>query len=129
MYDFDFVSQYKSIEQEYLKTHDVKEVEMLCDELYRYELLKIFGMTELNIDLMNSTIDDIWEQLKMNTRFYNCVQIFKKNCIFDDDIMALTMLFNYDSLFIVHACISDILKFNTIEPINLTKLENFVRLE
>ena len=130
MYNFEFVSQYKKIEQEYISNnYEAEEVEMLCDELYRCELFKIFNMLDLDLPKMNLILDNLWEHLKGYTPFYECVQSFKKKCIFDDDIIAFSMLFNYDSLFIVHACISDFLKSNTIEPINLTNLENFVNNE
>ena len=128
MYNIEFVSKYKIIEQEYiLKNYEAEEVEMLCDELYRCELLKIFNMLDLDLVKMNSILDGVWERLKEYIPFYNCVQSFKSKCIFDDDILAFTMLFNYDSLFMVHACISDFLKSNTIERINLTNLENFCK--
>ena len=111
MYNIEFVSKYKIIEQEYiLKNYEAEEVEMLCDELYRCELLKIFNMLDLDLVKMNSILDGVWERLKEYIPFYNCVQSFKSKCIFDDDILAFTMLFNYDSLFMVHACISDFLK-------------------
>ena len=128
MYNIEFVSKYKIIEQEYiLKNYEAEEVEMLCDELYRCELLKIFNMLDLDLVKMNSILDGVWERLKEYIPFYNCVQSFKSKCIFDDDILAFTKLFNYDSLFMVHACISDFLKSNTIERINLTNLENFCK--
>jgi len=127
MYNFEFVSKYKQIEQEYIeKKYEEKEVEMLCDELYRCELLQIFNMLDLELPKMNEVLDNVWDQLKGYSPFYKCVQTFKSKCIFDDDILAFTMLFNYDSLYIVHACISDFLKCNIISPINLTNLEKFV---
>jgi len=129
MYNYEFVSQYKIIEQNYISAKlDIEEVETLCDELYRCELFQIFNMTELNFGQMNAMLDDVWDNyLKGFSPFYECVQTFKKTCIFDDDIIAFSMLFNYDSLYIVHACISDFLKCNIISPINLKNLEDFVK--
>ncbi len=77
-YLFDFDVKYKSIENELkekiaarTETSDddytLEDVENICDELYRYELMSVFGCTTFDNNKINLVSKILWDKTFYNT--------------------------------------------------------------
>ena len=115
MYNIDFCVKYKTIEEELLEKvkkgeEDYKEDDIytICNELYRYELLSVFQVDNLDDPLLEKNISNVWNIVKQNTDFMKIVETYREhiplcsNLVDEKDFIGLL---NYDTFFLVHRSI------------------------
>jgi hypothetical protein len=100
LYDTKMNLLYKETDDKYStdETVDQDDVVFLCDELYRHELLTVFGLEPKDIDKLTTKIEELYEVVK------SCPKL---NC---DNATSLMFLFSYESFFTTHVIICDFLK-------------------
>jgi hypothetical protein len=144
MYDIDFIVKYKSIELDLKKKfsinteeelgYTVDDVEKICDELYKHELLSVFRVDNMenNSEKVNEIIENIW--IKINT-YPDFLQIFNyyknintSNMLINSDDMLFISLFSYNTFYSLHKCICDYYKNNMIDKTHLDELLNEIML-
>lgn len=99
LYDTNMKLLYKETDDKYSldETVDQEDVVFLCDELYRHELLSVFGLEPTDIDKLTTKIEELYEVVKTSPEL---------NC---DNATSLMFLFSYESFFTTHLIICDFL--------------------
>ena len=102
------------------------------EQLYRIQLLQAFDLQTWNEEQINDTMIELFSLLVINADFKNILEkakenkeiidLFERLNIVNDDDLVFTMLFKYEYFDLLHSCIADILMFDSIHPIHLTKL-------
>ena len=99
LYDTTMKLLYKETDDRYSvdETVDQDDVVFLCDELYRHELLSVFGLEPKDIDKLTTKIEELYEVVK------SCSVL---NC---ENATSLMFLFSYESFFATHLIICEFL--------------------
>jgi hypothetical protein len=141
MYNIDFTVKYKQIEDELIekvkqqeeKKYTNEDIYNVCEELYRYEFLCAFGfikIEDVNDESIQLKMNEIWLLLKENIQFMELFHVYKENGPFgvlpmeDDDLFS--SMFNYDLFHILHKCICQIIKQQTIDEPLFSECKNHI---
>ena len=123
-YNFDFNIQYNTIEQDLLENikngereYNVDEVKLMCEYLYRVELLNIFNLDNINdIDDVehSNTMHDLWDIFKDQQDVEDILKCYQAcltgtYCMSHNEKYFYT-LFNFELLPFTHECISSFFK-------------------
>lgn len=96
---------YKETEDRYTNDSevDVDDLQFLCHELYKHELLAVFGLETQMIDFNELTrrIEEIYEFVKTNPKI---IELIEQNYI-ENDLTTFLSLFSYDTFHVVHKLI------------------------
>lgn len=144
MYDIDFIVKYKSIELDLKKKlttnteeelgYTLDDVEKICDELYKHELLCVFRVDNMenNSEKINEIIQNIWTKINCNQNFLQVFKYYKNintnTMLIDSDDMLFTSLFSYNTFYSLHKCICDYYKNNMIDKTHLDELLHEIML-
>lgn len=94
---------YKETEDKFTNDPEVDQddLQFMCQELYRYELLAVFGFQVDSVDFSELTnkIENTYPFIKDNEKI---VELIKANYI-EDDLTTYVSLFSYDTFHLVHA--------------------------
>lgn len=141
MYDTEFIVKYKSIEEELITKIDndkeecytKDEVYSICEELYRHELLKVFQVTDVLGVEMETTMNNIWNIVRLNERFMKVIETYNEKMLVSVNkeecgIHSFIMLFNYDLFFLLHPCICQFIQNQEVDDSLLDKLIEKINL-
>lgn len=96
---------YKETENKFMNDPEVDQddLQFMCNELYRYELLSVFGLDTQNIDFNELThrIEELYEFVKNNDQI---IELIKQNYI-ENELTTFLSLFSYDTFYDVHKLI------------------------
>ena len=125
MYNIDFCVKYKTIEEELLekikngeKDYCENDVFDICNELYRYELLSVFQVENLDNPLLEKNISEVWNIVKQNMDFMKIVETYRERIPLCSDLVDdkdFIGLLNYDTFFLVHKTICKCLQNDRID--------------
>ena len=148
-YDTTFDVKYNDIREELLEKvrrggveYSTEDVENICEELYRHELLSVFKATDINDDAINLAITDIFSRIITNILFKQTFEVIvtrfcKLNIDYDElssrihgassettpqrnlDLMVFSSLFTHKTFHITHKCIRHIM-LNIEDNVTLT---------
>ena len=97
-------------EDVFLETDEVNEAErvFIRNCIYRQDLLNIFNLEEFDDQAINNEISKLYEIIKGNEIFYNCMKkaATSLDCA-TDNITGLMLLLSFDHLCYVHPCICE----------------------
>ena len=120
-YNSNFNIQYNTIEQDLLENikngereYNVDEVKIMCEYLYRVELLNIFNLDNIDDVEHSNTMHNLWNIFKDQQDIeyiLKCYQTCSTGtyCISQNEQYFYT-LFNFDLLPFTHECISSFFK-------------------
>ena len=99
---------YKKTENKYIDddTVDIDEMNILCDELYRHELLKIFNINNPEFEELTQRIMEVYQKVKNNP---DVKTLIETNMLFDEEITFMS-LFSYNTMYIIYPVIVKILQ-------------------
>ena len=130
MYNINFEVKYKIIEEELMTKIDAGEdeyskedVQLICDELYRHELLSVFYVEKYD-DSIHTSIIELWNKIKENPKFLRIFNIYKKKTNLTDNEYIFIEMFNYHLFYAIHLLIKDFLENNNTNIYLL--LENII---
>ena len=103
-----------------------EEKEFIRNVIYRQELLDILGMEEYNEHEMTNKIHHLYEMIKTNKKFNECILHLENKFMVADGEIGLMMLFSYDYMYLTHICISEFLEIGEINEINIHNLQNAI---
>ena len=124
-YVVNFEIKYKSIERELKEKiaartecndddYTIEDVENICDELYKHELMSVFNCITFNQIKINNITKNLWEKLKENknvrenlSKILEEFRIKKFMGIEIDESTLFSSLFCYELLELTHQLISD----------------------
>jgi hypothetical protein len=104
------------VETDYV-TDDERDFIRNC--IYRQDMLNIFEIENFEPDVINASIETIYDLIRTNSKFVNIIKYIGKG----DDLMGLTILFSYDYLHLTHPCICQYIE--TCDA-NTTELEKII---
>ena len=124
-YDTEFIVKYKQIYDDLLVKlaeetdpgYTQEDAETLVDELYRHELLSVFGCDAIDEDKIVEIVGDVWDRIKEYAPFYSIFYRFLEKR-FPDDLeqiesvdqsILFTALFSFDWFYLVHPCLCEFL--------------------
>ena len=120
-YNVDFNIQYNMIEQDLLENikkgereYNVDEVKIMCEYLYRVELLNILNLDNIDDVEHSNTMHDLWDIFKKQQDVEDILKCYQTcltgtYCISHNEQYFYT-LFNFELLPFTHECISSFLK-------------------
>jgi hypothetical protein len=139
---------YKKYENEFLeKGYEMYELENICNEIYRIELLKSFYIVDTDENIEDSSETSIDKKLHMvnehiyllydylltvtdenfNTIFKECLQLISEQIFFTNDNtlnkQSVLILFSYDFFDLFYIIILDIIKYKTSPVGKLNELK------
>jgi hypothetical protein len=136
MYNTQFNVKYNDIEQELLhkinneniEEYSIKDVEDICNKIYRDELMAVFDLHIFDSKIIIQHIDNIYEKLILNTEFKNTIDnitSYYKNNLFEGDInnTLSIILFSQPLFHMTHKCICQHMKLGVIDNQLLSELE------
>ena len=125
MYNTKFICTYNNPLEVFLDTDNItnKEKELICDIIYRQELLNILGIEEYNIKTIDKALNDIYNKIKTNNDFCECMQKLAQKFMSNDDEFGLMIMFSFDYMDLTHICISEFLEKGQINKENMHKLK------
>lgn len=137
----DFECIYKKVEHKHLAeltrsengTIDVEEEEdimYLCEEVYREEFLKFFGVTFFEEDVINARVSKLSALLNEHARFSEILKTLSMKCnIFKEDSeQAFMQLFSYHFFHVMFDCIKQLVSPDESCELSFELLENAVEL-
>ena len=107
-----------------LITEDNEEEKGLKEMLYKIQLLQLFGLNELDEDVMNDTISDLYENIKNEPFIQELLEENPYKINFSNHELLFRTFFSYDFLDLFHRCLYN--HFNKLpmeESINKLKAE------
>ena len=118
-----------------IKDENVREKEDLCDLIYKYDLIIIFGLEdfleEIIIEKMNNLYAIMIESPEIQSICSNIYDYVNKNTtgVFnkinkDDKFEYFMVLFSYDNLYLFYPCICEYLDKGTISNEKIEALKS-----
>jgi len=97
---------YKQTETKYAHDDEVdkNDLDLLCNHLYRLELLRIFKLTHDDISTLSNHVYTLFNLLKLHPTITSLI----KTHFFVDDFTTFFTFFSYDLLYIAYPIISNI---------------------
>ncbi len=105
-------------------TEDNEEEKGLKEMLYKIQLLQIFGLNELDEDVMNNKMNSLYESIKNEPFITELLEDNPYKINFFNNELLFRTLFSYDFLDLFHKCLYN--HFNNLpmeESINKLKVE------
>ena len=132
---------------------DVEEFADVSELVYQAELLQVFDMTKNplysgasrsdsegerlesvtlvkdsgNVEFNAEQILELYNHVKPNTQFIECVEKAKDHHSCEDLEIAFMVLFSYDYFFLTHRCLCDFLNTGKINDSHITALKNAIK--
>ena len=147
-YNIDFDVKYKIIEKDFKEKilrgenknkynkedYDIDDVETLCNELYRHEYQSVFFYDENSYEKIEkdknipTVVGYLWNLLSVYEPFYKIFSLFKEsklreNIFSDKDDVIFSGMFCYEMFDVLHLCICDLLKTQSITSEHLDELQ------
>jgi hypothetical protein len=124
MYDINHSCIYKRIEVDFANhpKYTKEEVDILCENTYRADMLKAFGLDNFYEDAINNMVITNFNLCKHDKGLAECMTLLSK----DDLEFGFIIMHSYDYFYIAHACISDYLKNKKVEDHHLQMLKGVI---
>ena len=105
----------------FLKTDEVSDDErdFIRNCIYRQDILNIFKLDDFEPDVINASIEYIYDLIRYNSKFDDIIKYMGEG----DGLMGLTILFSYDYLHLTHPCICQYIETSDA---NTTELEKII---
>ena len=124
MYDCNYSCRYHR-EDVFLETDGANdyEKELIRDYLYKEDILEIFIIENNNIDLLDKSIDDLYDKIKESDELNDIMLVVasKNNTL--EPIIGLCILYCFDFMNFTHVCVSEYIKTKQISRENLETLQ------
>ena len=129
-YNTSFIVKYKSIEDELnvSSSSSKDDIETIIDELYRHEILSVFKTDDIYEDKISTTLEQLWNKMSPYTPFRELFETYKEKCMNPgmDNLLVFSALFSYFTFDIIHPCICDFLKTQSILPEHLESFTKYL---
>ena len=104
----------------FIETDDVndKERDFIRNCIYRQDILNIFEIDDFELDVINASIETIYDLIKYNSKFVEITKYVGNG----DGLMGLTLLFSYEYLHLTHPCICEYIETHHANTTELEKI-------
>ena len=137
----EFESIYKKVELKHLAelprlengtvdAEDEEDIMYLCEEVYREEFLKFFGVASFEEDVINARVNELFKIVIKEEKFIEILTMFtNKYSIFNQDLeQAFMQLFSYQFFYLTHECIKQLFSPDESHDLSFELLRNTVNL-
>lgn len=128
MYNTKITCTYNNPLDVFLETDNIsnKEKEFICDIIYRQELLNVLGIKEYNIKLIDQVLNDLYNKIKINSDFRECMLKLAQKFMSNDEEFGLMIMFSFDYMNLTHICISEFLETGLINKEHMQNLKSAI---
>jgi len=105
---------------------EVEESEDSADLIYKSDILQVFNLTEYDDDKIEEEMKVLYEKLKNNEKMVECMKKLAHRFVTEELEFGMMLLFSYDTFFITHLCICDIIEKDEIDQDNLNLLVKLI---
>ena len=128
MYNTKIVCTYNNPLEVFLETDKItsKEKEIVCDIIYRQELLNVLGIEAYDIKMIDKVLNDLYNKIKTNDDFRECMLKLAQKFMSNDEEFGLMILFSFDYMDLTHICISEFLEKGVVNKENMQKLKSAI---
>ena len=104
----------------FIETDEINDDErdFIRNCIYRQDMLNIFELNDFEPDVINSSIETIYDLIKYNSKFDDIIKYMGEG----DGLMGLTILFSYDYLHLIHPCICQYIETHDANTTELEKI-------
>ncbi len=103
-------------------TEEVEECEFSSDLIYKSDILQVFNLTEYDDDKIHEEMKNVIEILKNNEKMVDCIKKLANRFLTEDLEFGVTLLFSYDTFYVTHLCICDIIEKGDTEEEHINLL-------
>lgn len=109
---------------------DEEDVLFLCEEVYREEFLKFFGVSYFDDAVINKQVAMLFLMCNNHERFSRILRTIQgKCCIFEEDPeQAFMQLFSYQFFHLMHSCVKQLFRPDESREVSFGLLESEVLL-
>jgi hypothetical protein len=103
-------------------TEEVEQCEDTADLIYKSDILQVFSLTEYDDDKIHEEMKNVIEILKNNEKMVDCIKKLANRFLTEDLEFGVTLLFSYDTFYVTHLCICDIIEKGDTEEEHMNLL-------
>jgi len=124
------LAELRTTENGTVDMEDEEDILYLCEEVYREEFLKFFGVTFFEENIINMRVSKLFALVNEHVRFSKIIDnISSKSCVFNEDPeQAFMQLFSYQFFYMTFDCIKQLFSPDESQDISFKLLENSVKL-
>ena len=139
MYNCSLIITYNYYDNKFKKYNEKQNVDLsiidpddmindISETLYRVELLGVFGLEDINEEIINKKVGELCIKLSTHPEFSKIMLIAASKMLSEDLCIGLMVLFSYDSFFLLHKCICEYIKTGIISIELLNDISNTIGL-
>ena len=114
------------IPKKLITTQDVEECEESADLIYKSDMLQVFNLIEYDDGKVEQEMMTLFEILKNNEKMVESMTKLAHRFLTEEIVLGMMLLFSYDTFYIMHLCICDIIEKGEIEQDNLNILNQLI---
>lgn len=105
--DTSFPTLYKRTEIMYLGEFEEEVVYALTENIYRQELLKLFGLDAFEPNIIDEKVGELYDIIKENEMLGKIMGLLEET--YGDRVFSFAILFSYEYFYLFYPCIQAIL--------------------
>jgi hypothetical protein len=103
-------------------TEEVEECEDSADLIYKSDMLQSFNLAEYDDSKVEEEMKNLFEILKNNEKMVECMKKMAHRFVTEELEFGMMLLFSYDTFYMTHACICDIIEKGDVSEGNMNLL-------
>jgi hypothetical protein len=107
-------------------TEQVEECEESADLIYKSDMLQVFNLTEYDDEKIQQEMIMLFEILKSNEKMIECMKKLANRFVTEELEFGMMLLFSYDTFYLMHSCICDIIEKGDVTEENINLLVKLI---
>ena len=99
---------------------------IIRDEIYRHDILTIFGLKEYDEMKMNKQFDKIYDEVKDHLIFKKCMLKLSNQLGVSDLSIGFMLFYSFEYLYLFHPCICELFKFKCLSEKSIQILNTHI---
>jgi hypothetical protein len=107
-------------------TEEVEECDDSADLIYKSDILQAFNLTEYDDDKIEQEMINLFDMLKNNEKMVECMKKLAHRFVTEELEFGMMLLFSYDTFYITHLCVCDIIEKGEPNEENINILNKLI---
>lgn len=103
-------------------TEEVEQCEDSADLIYKSDILQVFDLIDYDDAKIEEEMIILFGILKNNEKMIECMKKMAHRFVTEDLEFGMTLLFSYDTFYLMHSCICDVVEKGEPEEDNMNLL-------
>jgi hypothetical protein len=116
----DFIPNIQIVEME------VEKCEDSADLIYKSDILQVLNLTEYDDVKIEQEMISLFEVLKKNEKMVECMKKMANRFVTEELEFGMMLLFSYDTFYIMHLCICDVIEKGEVDEVNINILNKLI---